>query len=131
MTTVSPGSPGNKFQPPAVKLHHRLGKTEAEAGARLRTALLEPDESLGRAVAVVLVGNAGAIVRHLQADLAVRLRSMRHANDRRCSAPAEYLIALSTTFERACPISSRFPSTMKFPASGASSFTPTSSAAGS
>ena len=44
---------------------------------------------------------------------------------------AEYLMALSTMLDSAWPISSRLPVTTKLPATSASSFTPSSSAAGS
>ena len=70
VTTVRSGIVVRKVQPPAVELHHRLGQAEAEARARLRAALLQPHEALGRALAVGRVGNARAVVGDLQADLA-------------------------------------------------------------
>ena len=74
----------------AVKLHHRLGEAQAEAGARLRAALLQPHETFGDALAVVLVGNARAVVgdapgrfrrpRAPSATLTLRLLGRRRPN---------------------------------------------------
>ena len=41
---------GQKIKPAAVELHDRLGEAQAEAGTRLRAALLQPHETLGRAL---------------------------------------------------------------------------------
>ena len=53
-----------------MELHDRLGEAQAEARTRLRTALLEPHEAFGGALAVGLVGNARTVVGDRQADFA-------------------------------------------------------------
>ena len=99
-----------EFKPATMKLHDRLGKAEAKTGARLRAAFLEPDEALGGAIAVDLVGNARAVVGHAEPHLAAR--TLDDDADFRAApvASAEYLIALSTRLDSAWPISSRLPS---------------------
>ena len=56
-----------KRQFATVQPRHRGGEAQAQAGARLRPALLEPHEALEHPFAVGL-GNAGPVVGHGQQD---------------------------------------------------------------
>src|SRR5262249_24534969 len=64
----------------AMQPGNRRGKTQSQAGARLRTALLEPHEALDRAITVGH-GNAAAAVSHSQQDTIAL--SLRRHNDLR------------------------------------------------
>lgn len=72
-TTDNPGVRGQQCKGAAVKLHDRLRQAQAEARAGLRSALLEPDETLGGSLAIAVVGDARTVIANGQPRLAIDL----------------------------------------------------------